>query len=403
MNRLSEWKVRMKAVFIHLNRYQEIGATDFFELSQAFGRMLPGAVHVIVARDGESQANLAGSVMLHEIPVTTRRVWSRACIDYYRAAARLLCDLKPDLAIVKFDRGAALIPLIVQHTLGNDAPRFIHHICSVSFAQNPLRYRIGNLLTRLESYAFDGISTLSPAIAKEIYGAGFPRLIHIVPIGVNLEQFSFRAEARSELRQGFSKNELLFVYVGTLCASKNADHIIEAFALAKMGTGARLWMVGDGAMMGELREKVKSRSLANVQLLGRRDYDSIPGILSAADVSISHIEKTSRFFLQPPIKVLEYLAAGTTVLASDVPGNRFYMEGSEAARFYDPSGVEGLATGFREVFEEKSKQNMEDDRAKARATAEKFSWDRIASEMLVTLKDKPARRGAEAATTVGHE
>src|SRR5208337_1923653 len=175
----------MIIAFLHLNRYQEIGSTDFYELSQAFGRLLPGAVHVIVARDGESQLSLAGSVTLHEIPVTSRRVWTRTSIGFYRNAARLLCELKPDLAIVTFDRGAALVPLLVRDTLGKSSPKFVHHVCSVSFAENPIRYRLGNLLTKLESYAFDAVSTLSPAIVHEIYGSRFPRPIHIVPIGVN--------------------------------------------------------------------------------------------------------------------------------------------------------------------------------------------------------------------------
>jgi glycosyltransferase involved in cell wall biosynthesis len=381
----------MKVVFIHLNRYQEIGATDFFELSQAFGRMLPGKVHAIAARDGESQAGLSGSVTLHEIPVTTRRVWSRTSIDYYRTVSNLLCDLKPDLAIVKFDRGAALIPLIVRRKLGMCAPKFAHYICSVSFARNPIRYRIGNLLTKIESLAFDVVSNLSPAIANEIYGKNFPKPIHIVPIGVNVELFSFNVKIREQFRKSILENELLFIYVGTLCESKNVDNIIKAFDMANLGSGARLWLVGNGPMMEELKIMVESRHLDNVQLLGRQNYETIHGFLSAADVAISHIEKTSRFFLQPPIKVLEYLSAGALVLASDVPGNRFYLEGSDAARFYDPSGVKGLAAGFKQVFEEMSRQKANDTRDMARTTAEKFSWDRIAQEALAALMDGSAR------------
>jgi glycosyltransferase involved in cell wall biosynthesis len=385
----------MRVAFVHLNRYQEIGSTDFFELSQAFGRMLPGSVHVIVARDGESQASLAGSVILHEIPVSTRRVWSRASISFYRCAASLLCTIQPDLAIVAFDRGAALIPLAVRQRLGKAAPKFVHHIYSVSFAANPLRYRMGNLLTKLESSAFDAVLTNTSAIAKEVYGVEFPLPVHIVSPGVNLEKFTFCPKARALHRSGFGDNELLFVYVGTLCAEKNADHIIEAFARANLGGDARLWMVGNGPMMGVLKAMVESRSIGNVYLLGRRDYDSIPGILSAADVAISHIERTSRFFLQPPIKVLEYLASGITVLASDVPGNRFYLEGCGPARFYDPSGVQPLAEALKSAVEAKRELNAPDLRAKARATVEAFSWDRLASKALASLMNQPSPAGSD--------
>ena len=269
--------------------------------------------------------------------------------------------------------------------MGMSAPKFYHHTYQVSTAKGAVRYRISNLLTKLESLGFDAVIVHSSSIAKAIYGDEFPRPIYIVSPGVNLEKFSFQPKEREELRKGLGKDVLLFVYVGTMAALKNVDHIIEAFDMANLGGAARLWMVGDGPMMGELKNIIESRSKSNIQLLGRCEYASIPGILSAADVAISHLEASSRFFLQPPIKVLEYLSAGTIVLASDVAGNRLYLEGSDAAKFYAPSGVTGLAVGFKNIFEEKSKLNTKDTRAKARATAEKFSWDRIASDFLVSL------------------
>jgi len=315
----------------------------------------------------------------------------------------LLCEIKADIAIVTFDRGAALVPLTVRQRLDKAAPMFVHHICSVSFATNPLRYRIGNLLTKCESYAFNAVSTLSPAIANEIYRSGFSLPIHIIPIGINPARFFFKAEARTHLRDGFNDNELLFVYVGTLCAQKNTDHIVQAFVRANLGSTARLWIIGDGPMMGELKAMVESRSISNIHLLGRRDYDSIPGILSAADVSISHIEKNSRFYLQPPIKVLEYLASGTTVLASDVPGNRFYLDECKAARFYEPSGVEALAKAFQSAVEAKREQNAPNHRVRAKETVEAYNWDRIAFEALASLTKGPALNGVNALNPFGIE
>jgi glycosyltransferase involved in cell wall biosynthesis len=312
-------------------------------------------------------------------------VWTAASIGFYKSAARLLCELRPDLAIVTFDRGAALVPLIVRRKLGKAAPKFVHHVCSVSFAEHPIRYRIGNLLTKLESYAFDSVNTLSPAIATEIYGAGFPRPILIVPIGVDLALFGYRPEARARLRKDLGKDNFLFVFVSTLSANKNVVEIVTAFELAGLEGAARLWVVGDGPLMGELRALLHDRSIRNVDLLGLRDYSSIPDILSAADVAVTHMASKSRSFLQPPIKVLEYLAVGVPVLASDVPGNRFYLDGSGAALFYDPSGLQGMAEGFRLAIEATRGQNASDARSKARAAAQAFSWERIAREALASL------------------
>ncbi|MGB7983975.1 MAG: glycosyltransferase [Terracidiphilus sp.] len=393
----------MKIAFVHLNRYRDLGSTDFFELSQAFGRLLPGTVYVIVGSNGESQAGLAGSVILHEIPISKLGVWNRASIDFYFKAASLLCSIEAEIVVVTFDRGAALIPMTVRRRLGKAAPIFVHHVCSVSFATNPLRYWVGNLLTKFESYVFDAVSVLSTAISKEIYRFGFSRPIHIIPIGINSARFFFQAEARTRWRNGIDDNEVLFVYVGTLCMQKNVDHIVDAFAKANLGSAARLWMVGDGPMMEALETLIESRFLSNIYLLGRRDYDVIPEILSAADVSISHIENTSRFYLQPPIKVLEYLAAGTTVLASDVPGNRFYLDNCDASRFYEPSGVEALASAFQSVVIPKHELFAAGRHVNAKKTVEAYNWDRIAFDALKSLTNELIKNDAKTSFSLGVE
>jgi len=375
----------MKVAFVHLNRYREIGSTDFFELSQAVGALLPGSVDVIVARDGESQAEHAGPVRIHELPVATRRVWTRESLLFYRRAAELLCKLRPDAVMVTFDRGAALIPLIVRRKAGVAAPIFIHHICSVSFAANRLRYRLGNFLTRSESYAFDAVTTIAPEIAAEIYGTGFPRPIRIVPIGVNPDKFFFRPQARQRLRMELPHDdEFLFVFVSTLSANKSVDQIVEAFSRAELRGRARLWIAGDGELKGKIETIIREKGLDHVKLLGRIGYERVPELLSAADMAVSHMTRDSRSYLQPPIKVLEYLATGIPVLASDVPGNRFYLDGCPSALFYEASGVGGLTAGFRSALDER--ERLAATRQSARAAATSFAWRRIAREMLDWLQ-----------------
>jgi glycosyltransferase involved in cell wall biosynthesis len=374
----------MKIAFVHLNRYREIGSTDFFELSQAVGALLPGSVDVIVAHDGESHAEHSGSVRLHEIPVSTRKVWTRESLRFYRRAAELLCELRPDAVIVTFDRGAALIPLLVRWKLGGAALMFVHHICSVSFAANRFRYRLGNFFTRTESYAFDAVTTLAPEIATEIFGTSFPRPIRIVPIGVNLLRFAYVTEARENLRAKLQSDEFVFVYVGTLCASKGVEQLVDAFQKAELGERGRLWIAGDGELAEKLKATVRDRGLKNVEMLGRVTFEKIPELLSAADMAISHITRDSRFFIQPPIKVLEYLATGTPVLASDVPGNRFYLDGCSSTMFYEPSGVDGLTAGFRNAMEERERLAV--TRQEARNTASSFDWRRIAGDMIDWLR-----------------
>jgi glycosyltransferase involved in cell wall biosynthesis len=371
----------MKLAFVHLNYYIEQGSTDFYELTQAVGRLLPGGVDVFVADGPEGVAPPAGSVNLHTVSVRTRHVWTRESIRFYSEAARRVARLRPDVVCVTFDRGAAVVPVMVRRKLGNSAPEFVHHICSVSFAQNRVRYRVSNWLTRLESCYFDAVTTPSPDIAREICGRHYSKPIDIVPIGVNMERFAFDPCARVELRarHGCTESDLVFIYVGTLSASKNCEDLIRALGMTGLDRGGiRLWIVGDGPQKSELERLAdESPMRSSIHFLGNVPYDHVPRYLSAADLGVSHFPRGSRHFLQPPIKVLEYLSCSLPVLATDGPGNRFYLKDKYNAILYVPTGARGLAEAF--LWALAHRESINHLRRRARESAAEFDWDKIAA------------------------
>jgi len=393
----------MKLAFVHLNHYIAQGSTDFYELTQAVGRLLSGCVDVFVAGGRGRVAPAAGPLNLHTISVGTRRVWTRESIHFYCEAARRIARLRPDVVCVTFDRGAAAIPVMVRRKLGNSAPKFVHHICSVSFAQNRVRYRASNWLTRLESSCFDAVTTLSPDIAREIYGRHYSKPIEIVPIGVNMERFTFDPCARAELRarHGCTESDLIFIYVGTLSASKNCEDLIRALGKTGLNSGGiRLWIVGDGPQKAELERLAdESPVRTSIHFLGNVPYDQVPRYLSAADLGVSHFPWGSRHFLQPPIKVLEYLSCSLPVLATDGPGNRFYSKDKHNAVLYAPTGARGLAEAF--LWASAHRETINDLRRRARESAAQFDWDKVAASFVGWLGRDVMRGAARASAPPG--
>jgi glycosyltransferase involved in cell wall biosynthesis len=382
----------MKITFVHLNRYKEIGSTDFYELTQAVGARLPGRVDVIVARNGASQIDIAGPVRLHEVAVKTLHVWTRESVCFFREAAKEIISLRPDVAIVTFDRGAFLIPLLVRHSLGTHSPSFLHHVCSVSFVSQQWRYRAGNLLTKMESSFFDAVTTLSWDIATEIYGEHYRKPIEIIPIGVNMSRFRFDATAREKLRHrmNVSEEQTVFIYAGTICALKNCDDLIPAFQQSRsFKAGAQLWILGDGELRAHLEQQARASGLAeSVRILGRVPFQEMAAYLSAADAAISHATRNSRSYIQPPIKVLEYLASSTTVFASDIPGNRFYLQEARGCYFYPPT-LSGLAQAMH--WGVSNPTLLRKARAETREIAKRFDWEKIASVLIEKVMLIPAR------------
>jgi glycosyltransferase involved in cell wall biosynthesis len=62
--------------------------------------------------------------------------------------------------------------------------------------------------------------------------------------------------------------------------------------------------------------------LANVRLLGARDYATLPSYLAAMDVGLIPFKPSPVTYHADPIKAYEYLAAGLPVVATDLPALR---------------------------------------------------------------------------------
>lgn len=105
-------------------------------------------------------------------------------------------------------------------------------------------------------------------------------------------------------------------YVGRLEPQKNVITTARAFcAVAASRPEFRFQLIGGGGLHGELDELINRSGLANVELLGFRD--DAPSLIGSATalVTLSHHEGT-------PNVVLEAVAQGTPVVASDIPEHR---------------------------------------------------------------------------------
>lgn len=107
--------------------------------------------------------------------------------------------------------------------------------------------------------------------------------------------------------------EVRVVMVGRFVRQKAQALLVEAFAQLKP-TPARLWLVGDGPNLAEVKSLVVRLGLQDkVTLLGNRA--DVPELLADA-----HIFVLSSNWEGLPISILEAMRAGLPVIASDVGG-----------------------------------------------------------------------------------
>jgi glycosyltransferase involved in cell wall biosynthesis len=168
--------------------------------------------------------------------------------------------------------------------------------------------------------------------------------IVIIPNGLDFSKFDDVCGDRSETRSalGLLSEHVAIVMVANLISYKGHRDLIEAFArVAGTDPRLRLFLIGaDRGIASELLGNAGRLGVADrVQFLGPRN--DIPSLLFAMDLGVmsSHEEGFSN-------ALLEKLAAGLPVVATDVGGNPEALENMPNCVLVRPQDAQDLARGL---------------------------------------------------------
>ena len=178
----------------------------------------------------------------------------------------------------------------------------------------------------------DAIVSISAAITAELTAAGYdPATIVALPNGVPVPDTPW--QPRPDWQTAPQA-----VFVGRLAREKGLDLLIDAWPEVRARyPGARLTLIGDGPERTALAARIARLGLtAAVDLPGAVADPAV--LLRAADLFVlpSREEGMS-------VALLEAMALGIPVVASDIPGNRGLMVDGVHGRLAPPDDPAGLA------------------------------------------------------------
>ena len=219
---------------------------------------------------------------------------------------------------------------------------------------------------------------LADRMAREV---GFPRSrIQTIRNGVDLSRWTTgdRAATRARLRAG---NDLLVLAVGRLVPVKNHAILIAAVALARAaGVPCRLMIAGDGPLKAALEGQAAALGVAGaVELLGPRQ--DLPDLLAAADLFAlsSDSEGMSN-------TIIEAMAAGRPVLATDVGGNSELVVQQETGLLVEARKPDALERGIKALAGDAAKREAMGAAGRQRAERE-FNLRRMLEEYRLMYLD----------------
>jgi glycosyltransferase involved in cell wall biosynthesis len=217
-----------------------------------------------------------------------------------------------------------------------------------------------------------GILSVSKALANELVKMGVNHeKIQVIYNGVNHEKFGLDYPAKNQNRY--------ILYIGNLKRDKGVMELIEGFNQIKdRHRDLHLVYAGSGAMHDNLVNYSNEHHISEkVTFLGNVDHSDLPAWLSNASALClpSYNEGV-------PNVVLESMAAGTPVLATNVGGIPEVVDESICGKLIPPRNANAVASGLNDLlnhqwFKDEIKQH-----------ASQFTWQKNKTQLVNMLKPK---------------
>jgi glycosyltransferase involved in cell wall biosynthesis len=178
--------------------------------------------------------------------------------------------------------------------------------------------------------------------------------------------------SRDEARRELSFDGPTFAFAGRLTVQKSLETALEAIARVP---DASLVIAGEGDRLEALRARAAQLGLnGRVRFLGPQPRERVLELFRAADAAL--LSSTWENF---PHTVVEALAAGTPVIATNVGGVREAVEDGRNGLLVPPGDSDALAAALQRYLEDG--ELRERLRSAAPASVERFSPDAVFGEL----------------------
>ena len=343
-------------------------------------------VHVITSRfrRGEAPDTNGATNGVVRVGYNVLVPFNRAFVDL-TVGMRLRHELRSIFRAHEFDLvhvhcpTAPTLPLFTLQTATCPLVGTFHTTGGRNFLQDAFHPLLSKLVRRLDARIAVSETARDTAL---LY---YPGRYDIIPNGVDIGRFKPGTAPFEEWRDPRCVNLL---FVGRLDPRKGVQVLLEAMpeVVRRLNGRVRLLVVGDSYLRPHLESSVAEEARGHVMFLGHVPSADLPRWYATGDVFVSPATGNESF----GIVLVEAMAAGCAVVASDIPGYRSVVTPEVNGVVTTPGNRAALAEQIVRLAE-----NAELRRTLARHGRERaldFAWPRVTDRIEAVYREVLARR-----------
>ncbi len=227
----------------------------------------------------------------------------------------------------------------------------------------------------------DTVSVASEALRKLCLECGVREdKIFEAHVGADLQMFHPDVDG-SEVRRMHDIEGPIVLYLGQLHGAQYAELFLQAAKrILSRRSDVNFLVVGSGDRFGELHGLTESLGIGHkVIFTGAVSHEMVPKYIAAADIAVACFEDTKQTRCKSPLKVVEYLASGKAIVASNMGEVPKMLH--ECGILAKPGDVGSLANGIDTLLNNPELREELGKKVRKRAE-EKYNWGVTASNIL---------------------
>jgi glycosyltransferase involved in cell wall biosynthesis len=201
-----------------------------------------------------------------------------------------------------------------------------------------------------------------------------PEAVAELPNGVDAQRFHPDVDGDGlRARHGLKRTDRVVLFVGALDRAhyfKGVGVLLQALD-HRPDKGVRLLVVGDGNLRSTYQQQAVRLGLGDrVIFCGRVPDEELPAHYALCDLLVLPSTTMGEAF---GVVLLEAMACGKPVIASDLPGVRSVVSDGEDGLLVKPGDVDDLAEKMRLLLDDPSRRREMGERGRAKVE-EKYAW-----------------------------